>query len=162
MRESLEIPIEAFVMGGMTEAEATAYTYRELENLARQTAADELGTSASNVDTLHQRAKKKAALPPISKIDADWGKCITIWFQNDAQLRYRWDDDEEGIVEETFQANDPHSVFDSVGVGGEQEELEEYALAAVERYINEYQNDAKACLNDWTPVYQAITLHATG
>lgn len=159
MREDTQTAIDAFEKGGMTEAEATAYVWRELQRIPRAETADRLGKSKSTVDSLVQRAKKKAALPAISKIDADWGQCITLWFENDAQLRYRWDDTREEIVEETFLANDPHSVYDDVGVGGEQDDLSEFALAAIEQFINEFQDDPEACRMDWTSVYEAVTLH---
>lgn len=156
MRKTLGTAIDAFEKGGMTESEATVYVYRKLAGFDRHETAERLEKSPSTIDTQYQRAKKKAALPHISKIDADWGECITLWFENDAQLRYRWDG--EGIVEETFLANDPHSVYDSVGLGGEQDELSEFTLAAIEQYINTFRDDPEACRKDWTPVYEAITL----
>lgn len=159
MTVAYDVATDAFERGGMTEAEAEVYVMRELEQYQRAQVADRLGKEESTVDTLHQRAKKKAALPPVTKIGKDYPTSITIWFENDAQLRYRWDDEREEIVEETFLANDPHSVYEELGVGGEQSELPEYALESLGEYINEYQNDPEACRKDWTPVYGALTLH---
>lgn len=159
MTVAIDVAQDAFELGGMTESEARVYVLRELQNYQRWQVADRLDKSESTVDTLHQRAQKKAALPAVTKIDRDWSESITIWFENDAQLRYRWDDEQEEIVEETFLANDPHSVYEEFGVGGEQDELAEYALESLAEYINEYQDDPEACRKDWTPVYGALTLH---
>lgn len=159
MTVAIDVAQDAFELGGMTESEARVYVLRELQNYQRWQVADRLDKSESTVDSLHQRAKKKAALPAVSKIERDYSDSITIWFENDAQLRYRWDDEQEEIVEETFTAHDPHSVDESFGVGGDKGELFEFALESVAEYINIYQGDPEACRGDWTHIYGALTLH---
>jgi hypothetical protein len=147
---------------GLSEGAAEAYVARELEKLGRKEAARYLDVEPSTLDTQHQRAKTKGVrLPEVSKIEtaarvgADEDPAVVIWFANDAKLQYRWDGDE--IVEETAAADDPHTVVQSFGVGGEREELSAYALESLGEYLNEYRGDIDACRSDWPHIFEALT-----
>lgn len=130
--------------------------------MGRKEAARYLDVEPSTLDTQHQRAKTKGVrLPGVSKIETaarvgvDEDPAVVIWFANDAKLQYRWNGEE--IVEETAAADDPRTVVESFGVGGERDRLAEYALESLAEYLNEYREDIDACRRDWPHVFEALT-----
>lgn len=149
----------------MTEREAEAYVLRELEGIHREQSAQMMDVDPSTLDTLHQRAKPKAKLPQIDIVKrvsatntgSEEGQAWEIWFENGAMLRYVWNDAYDEIMETTTRADDPHSIHDELGVAGDEDELEAYALESVSEYTRNYRDDIEACKSDWTPVYEAIT-----
>jgi len=164
-----EIAAETFQNSSdMTEREAEAYVLRELAGVGRGRAAVQLGdVSESTVDTLHQRAKNKARLPSIAMVQrvsasntgSAEGKSYEVWFENDAMLRYVWNDEHGEIREETYRADDPRSTHESFGVGGSEDELGEYTLESIEEYTKNYRDDVAACKSDWTHIYEALTCY---
>lgn len=152
----------------MTEREAEVYVMRELIGANRSETAMNLGDiSESTVDTLHQRAKKKAELPRIDVVKRESSKntgsaeglAYEIWFENEAMLRYVWNEERGEIREEVFAANDPRTLHDGFDVGGSEDELAEYAMESIEQYTRNYQDDIDALERDWSPLYEALTCH---
>jgi DNA-binding CsgD family transcriptional regulator len=151
--------------GGLTEREAEAFVYRELDRLTRGDAADQMDISESTLDTLHQRAKQKVRLPGIKRINRqyrkntgyDEGTAWEVWFENSACLRYVWNTETESIHEQTITAVDPHSIYDDYDVDGSEDELAEYMLTTLEEYTQSYRDDWEAARKDWSPIFAAIT-----
>jgi len=152
----------------MSEAEAEVYVLRFLDGLSRSETADQLDKSESTVDTQYQNAKSKAQLPDIDVVKRESskntgfeeGESYEIWFDNQAMLRYVWNDERQEIVENTVAADDPHSIQQSFEVGGSEDELAEFALESIEEYTRNYRDDPKACRKDWSPIFEAITLYS--
>jgi hypothetical protein len=160
--------VETFTNQGLSQREAEAYVSRRIAGLGRQEAARWLDIEPSTLDTLVERAKDKdPQLPGISKVDyPDSTKdrevaAARIWFENGAQLRYVKREHEDGTVtlsEETFGADDPHSVLESFEVGGEGDDVVAFALESISEYLQSYR-DPETCRRDWPHVFEAITLH---
>ena len=152
----------------MSEAEAEVYVLRFLDGLSRSETADRLDKGESTVDTQYQNAKKKAQLPAIDTVKRvsatntgfEEGLAYEIWFENEAMLRYVWNEERDEIVEDTIAADDPHSIQQSFEVGGSEDELAEYALESIEEYTRNYRDDPEACRTDWSPVFEALTLYS--
>jgi len=150
---------------GLSEREAQVYVARRIDDIGRQQTARMLDISPSTVDTLLDRAEKKnPKLPGIDKIDyPDYNRpdgvvqAAAVWFENGAALMYRLYDDET-LREETYGADDPHSVLESVDVGREDDNVAEFALESVSEYLKTYR-DPGDCRDDWPAVFEAITLH---
>lgn len=161
-----KIAVETFQNSSdMSEAEAEVYVLRELAGWSRGDTARELDKSESTVDTQLQAAKKKARLPEITKIEPHkrvrGDDAVDIWFANDARLRYRAREDDDGettIVEQTYRADDPDTVWEEFDLALDGDELHEVALETVAEYINEYRNDIDACRFDWAHVLEATTV----
>lgn len=108
-----------------------------------------------------QERQHSDELPPITKIESiafvgeERRPAVVIWFANDTALRYVWNDERGEIREQTYTDGVVH---DEWGVGGEKDELAEYALESVAEYINSYQNDPDACKMDWVHVYEMLQL----
>lgn len=88
--------------------------------------------------------------PNLKRIERNASKRI-IWLENGAKIQYRKAGGE--ILQETFKANDPHSVWESVDVGRQDENLDEYALGWIEWYLNApldeiKDDDFNSCLID--------------
>jgi len=96
-------------------------------------------------------------LPAISSIDyptrvgEENQPAVVIWFENDTALRYVWNGDE--IEEQTYADGVVHTSFD---VGGDREELSNYALTSVAEYESELRDDPEACEFDWGHVYEML------
>lgn len=148
----------------MSKREAEAYALRELDGVSRSEAARLMDVSESTLDNHVQAAKKKARLPHIDTVKRvrsrntgyDEGEAIEIWFENEAMLRYVWNDERGEIVETTTRADDPHSIWEQMPVGGSEGELEAFALESIMQYTQEYRDDIGACRRHWSPVFEAI------
>jgi len=159
--------VETFANEGLSQREAEAYVSRRIAGLGRQEAARRLDIEPSTLDTLVERAKgKNPQLPSISKVDypdATKGREVAaarIWFENGAQLRYVKREHEDGTValsEETFGADDSHSVLESFGVGGADDGVASFALESISEYLQSYR-DPETCRRDWPHVFEALTL----
>ncbi len=152
----------------MTQREAEAYALRELANVTRGDAANQMNVSESTLDNHVQAAKSKAALPDIDVVKRvsatntgfEEGKAWEIWFDNGAMLRYVWNDKLHEIVETTTRADDPHSIYQEHEVGGSEDELEEYALESISEFTRNYRDDVDACRSDWPGVFEAILCYS--
>lgn len=160
--------VALFENTGMSESEARAYVIRELHGLGRQEAAQTMDADPSTVDTLHQRAKQKATLPDIVRVDpnAETGhaerRAIEIWFENEALLRYVVREHETGevaVYEEIYAADDPASLYEKFDISIEPDELERAALESLDEYVRTYKHDPEALRHDWPHVFEAITLY---
>jgi len=148
----------------MSEREAEAYVLREIRGVARGPAARQLDISESTLDNPVHNAKKKVRLPhsdQVKRVSArntgyEEGEAIEIWFENQSMLRYVWNDERGEIREETIAATDPHSIHESFGVGGSEDELDEFALESIIEYTRNYRDDVEACRRDWSSVFEAI------
>lgn len=167
-RSRFDVAVETFQdSSGMTESEAEVYVLRALDGRSRSEVAEQLEKSESTVDTQHQNAKQKAALPAIDTVErksprntgVGEGEAYEIWFENGARLRYAWNEDRGEIVEATFAADDPQSVHERFDVGGSEDELAEFALESICEYTQSYRDDPEACRMDWSPVFEALTLY---
>ena len=153
---------------GLSEREAQVYVARRIDDVGRQQTARWLDLNPSTVDTLLDRAEKKhPRLPAIEKVDYpdhdrpdDVVEAATISFANGAALMYRLYDEEGDVTlrEETYGADDPHSVLESFDVGGEGDNVAEFALESVSEYLQSYRAP-EDCRRDWPAVFEAITLH---
>lgn len=161
--------VETFMdSSGLSRGEAEVYVLRKIDSFGRQEAARRLDKEPSTVDTLLQRAmEKEPTLPAISEVrypDTTNGvetEAATISFENGAMLRYALAEHEDGSIElreETVGANDPHSVLDSYVVGGEGDDVAEFALESISEYTRSYRNP-EACRKDWPSVFEALTLY---
>ena len=96
-------------------------------------------------------------LPAISKIEyptrvgEEQRPAVVIWFENDTALRYVWAG--KGIEEQTYVDG---VVQTSFGVGGDRDDLSDYALTSVAEYENELHDDPEACKFDWGHVYEML------
>jgi len=152
---------------GLSEREAQVYVARRIRG--RKETAQWLDISPSTVDTLLDRAEKKdPQLPAVTKVEyPDHNRpdgvveAATIWFGNGAALMYRLYDEDGRVTlrEETYGADDPHSVLESFGVGGDGDSVAESALESLSEYLRSYRDDIEACRRDWPAVFEAITLH---
>lgn len=150
---------------GLSEREAQVYVARRIDNRGRKETAQWLDIEPSTVDTLLDRAEKKSPqLPSVTKVEyPDHNRpdgvveAATIWFENDAALMYRLYDDGT-LREETYGADDPHSVLESFDVGGEDDNVAEFALESLAEYLQSYRAP-EDCRRDWPHVFEAITLH---
>ena len=147
----------------MTQREAEAYVWRELRNVSRSEAARQMDVSENTLDNHLQAARKKAALPPIDAVkrmypsdDGRYGTGYEIRFANGAMLRYIWDNEREEIREETFQAHDADTVFESLGVGGTEDDVAGVALESIIEYTQTYRDDLTAARQDWSHIVEAI------
>lgn len=165
-QNAMDKSVETFAKyGGLTEREAEAYVWRELRNVRRSETARQMEIGANTVDELVQRAKKKVHLPHIDTVKCQpstetgfrEGLAYEIWFQNEAMLRYVWDEERECIVEETYGANDPQSVLDSHTFNDAEEDIPEYTLATIEEYTRSYRDNPEEW-DDWPNVFEAIAL----
>jgi hypothetical protein len=150
----------------MSQAEAEVFVGRELAGWSRSYVAETIDKSVSTVDNQHQSAKQKARMPEITKVDshkrASDDRVVDIWFANDARLRYRATDSDperSTILEETFRADDPHSVWDTADLVIDPDELHEVALESISRYLEDYRNDFEAAQFDWSNLFEALTCH---
>ena len=164
-----ETAVETFMdSSDLSRGEAEVYVLRELDTFGRKETAERLGKDPSTVDTLLQRAKAKdPKLPAISEVrypgttNGVETQAATIYFENGAILRYAKAEHEDGTVtltEETVGADDPHSVLDTFEVGGEGDNVAEFALSSISEYTRSYR-DPETCRKDWSPVFEAITLY---
>ena len=168
--DRFEIAVETFMnTSDLTEAEAEVFVHRQLDGRGRAETAQLLDKDASTVDSLQQRYKQKEiSLPSISKINThervgfNEDSAVVVYFENGAQLRYRADSDEGTVYEETIRADDPDSVYESMDVGIEATDMREAALESIAEYINVYQNDVDACVDDWPHVYESLTGYRSG
>lgn len=169
MTNELDTAIKTFANHSeMTEREAEAYVRRQIAGQSRAEAASLMDISASTVDTQVQKAKPKAKLPNIdvvkrvqpSNTGLEEGLAYEIWFENGAMLRYVWNDSYGEIMETTARADDPHSLYQQVGVAGSEDELEAYALESIAEYMQTYRDDIEACRSDWPDVFEAILCYA--
>lgn len=159
--------VEMFENNGLTAREAEVYVLRALRDINRHDVADQLEISPSTVDSLFQRAKDKARLPYIERVQRqsatntgyEEGVAYEIWFENEAMLRYVWNKEDGQIHEQTIRADDPHSIYEDFDVGGSEDEVAEYALESICEYTQSYRDDVSVCRTDWPHIYEAITLH---
>lgn len=161
----LENPgIEAMVSNGLSQRQAEVQALR-LQEIPQKQIADildmELGTVKSHCHRVDGKLDEGVRiLPEISKIEypARVGErkrpAVIIWFQNDTALRYVWYDEKGSILEETVYKGIVHDSYD---VGGDRDQLEEYALMTVAEYINEYRDNVDALRRDWPAVFEGIT-----
>lgn len=164
-RSRFDVAVQTFQnSSALSEGAAEAYVARELEGMGRTEAARYLGINPSTLDTQHQRAKQKdIRFPEVSKIETtarvgpDRDPAVVIWFANDAKLQYRWNGNE--IVEETAAAHDPGSVVESIAVGGDREELAEYALESLAEYLDVYREEPDVLRSDWPHVFESVTCY---
>lgn len=154
-RSAFDVAVKAFKHSLATKR-AEAYVARDVVGMGRQEAARHLGRDPSTVDTQLQTARKRVELPPVTKIEfptrvgASEARAVVIWFANDTALRYVATP--EGIEEQTYRDG---SVHQSVLVGRGDDELAEYALAALQMY-HELRDDPDQLRQDWSPVYGVI------
>lgn len=99
-------------------------------------------------------------LPTITKIDyptkvGAGQQAVVIWFANDTALRYVWDDERGEIHQQTYLGGVVH---DSFSVGGNRDDLADYALHSVSEYKNEYRENPEACEADWTHIYEMLKM----
>lgn len=98
-------------------------------------------------------------LPEIKKIEyptrvsPEEHPAVIIWFDNQTALRYVWLEEAGEIEEQAYVDGCVHSAFK---VGGEREELAEYALLSVSEYVNELREDPEACGFDWGHIYEML------
>lgn len=163
-----ETAVETFQNNSeMSGAEAEVFVARRLAGWSRSYAADELGKSENTIDNQLGSATKKAKMPAISKVEShkrvSGDRVVDIWFENDARLRYRATDsepDRSTILEETFRADDPETVYSSGDLAVEPDELHEVALESISMFVNDYKDDLDAFESDWTNLFEALTCHA--
>ncbi|GGL55285.1 sigma factor-like helix-turn-helix DNA-binding protein [Halocalculus aciditolerans] len=168
-KSRFDLAVETFVESSdMTTSEAEVYICRYLEGLTVAETQDRLDKSEQTVYNQASRAKKKARLPEVSKIETHArvtpmeDEAVIIWFANQAKLQYRVREHEDGettVYEETAAADDPHTIVESFDVSIDADELRETALESLAEYINEYQDDPEACRRDCTHVFEALTLY---
>lgn len=96
-------------------------------------------------------------LPAITKIETtarvgpEERPAVVIWFENDTALRYVWVDGE--IQEQTYVNGVVH---DSFKLGGERDQLAEYALESISEYVQSYRDDPAACEMDWPHIHEML------
>lgn len=99
-------------------------------------------------------------LPEIRKIDTtarspDNEPQIVIWFEpGDRAVRYRWSEDWQQIMEETYLDGVVHDSFE---VGGKRSQLAEFSLESVAEYIQSYRQNPEAAERDWPHIYELLT-----
>lgn len=96
-------------------------------------------------------------LPAITNIDprttVDGRPAAAVWFGDDRALRYV-DDGQSQILEQTYASG---ITFASYPVGGEHATAAEAALAAVDAYLFQYQNDPTKLAEEWSHVHELLT-----
>lgn len=78
---------------------------------------------------------------------------VSIWFGGEGALRYVWDEERGEIREQTYLDGVVH---DGYGIGGDPDDVREYAFETVVEYVNSYRDDKDALRNDWPHVAELI------
>ena len=73
--------------------------------------------------------------PPIDRIEYKNTKNVTIWLENGAKIRYKTNENRK-IQQDTYEPNDPHSIFESTTISEDTGSVREYALDWLEWYTN--------------------------
>lgn len=155
----------------MGDQEARAFVLREFAGIHRSQAAERLGDlSVSSVDSLHQAAKRKVALPDIEDINR-WipdhpnrQMAIEAVFESGAALRYVQLDD-GSILEQTVRFDDPHQIqeeFEIESPSGVSEDacLDEFLTNSLEVYLKHETFESLA--QDWDSLFEALTGFSAG
>lgn len=157
--------VKTFQNGGLTEGEAKVQTLR-LQDLSQKEIADHLDIELGTVKSYCNRidTEKSFRLPGVSKIGthakvtADHDTAVVIWFENGAKLRYRADTSDKRVYEEVFKADDPYSVYETIGVAVDTDRLHEVALESLAEYINGYREMPERLRNKCPHLFEALTL----
>lgn len=156
-RSAFDTAVEAFE-SSLSTKRAEAYVARDVLGMGRQEAADYLGRDPSTVDTQVQKARGIVRLPGIEKVE--YPTCVgeeerpaaVIWFENGAALRHVWHDDKGQIEEQTYRDGSVHRRYD---VGGSRDELAEFALTALQMFLD-FRDEPESCRQEWEAVYDVI------
>jgi len=98
-------------------------------------------------------------LPAISKIEypthvsPEKNPAVIIWFENSTALRYVWDGERGEIEEQTYMDGCVHTAH---WVGGSRDELTEFALMSVSKYVNDLRENSEACEFEWGHIYEML------
>ena len=89
--------------------------------------------SVQKVERIYQNLRVKADIERVEYIDTE---NVVIWLSNEGKIKYYRDGETGKIIQDTFRSDDPNTAWESVAVGGEEDNVKAFALDWVEWYIN--------------------------